>query len=171
MHGLIRFVGIVNASVWFGAVVFFTIAAGPAFFSAEMASFLPRPHAGRAAEVLISRLANVQIWCAVIALLHLLVEYLFSGRRADQLTLGALAAMLVINLTARFWLLPRMHQLQVIRYSDGATPADKAAAISQFGLWHGLSSFGNLVVIAWLGYYLWLLTRSQPLGRLGSSLR
>ncbi len=171
MHSLIRFVGVLNASVWFGAVVFFTIAAGPAFFSAEMASFLPRPFAGRAAEVIITRLANVQIWCAVIALLHLLVEYLFSGRRADQLSLGVLAAMLLINLTARFWLLPRMHHLQVIRYSGVATPAAKDAAVSQFGLWHGLSSIGNVVIIAWLGFYLWQLTRPQPLGKYGGGLR
>ncbi len=172
MHGLIRFVGIVNAAVWLGAVVFFTVAAGPAFFSAEMATVLPRQHAGRVAEIIISRLATVQIWCAAIALLHLLAEHLFSGKRVEQRTLGSLLVLLAINLAAKFWLLPKMHQLQMVRYGETTTPEQKAAAISQFGLWHGLSWVGNLIVIACLGYYLWRLTRPpQPLGRFGGGLR
>ncbi len=172
MHSLIRFVGIMNAAVWFGSVVFFTIAAGPAFFSAEMATVLPRPHAGRVAEIIISRLATVQIWCAAIALLHLLAEHLFSGKRVERLTLGGLAGLLVVNLAVKFWLLPTMHRLQIIRYAESSTPEEKAAAISQFGLWHGLSSAGNLVVIACLACYLWVLMRPPvPVGRFGGTLR
>ncbi len=172
MHGLIRFVGILNAAVWFGSVVFFTIAAGPAFFSAEMATVLPRPHAGRVAEIIISRLATVQVWCAVIALLHLLAEHLFSGKPVARLTLGGLVGLLLLNLSVKFWLLPTMHRLQVIRYSELSTPEQRDAAVSQFGLWHGLSSAGNLLVIACLAYYLWLLLRPPaPVGRFGGVLR
>lgn len=172
MQSSIRFVGIVNAAIWLGAVVFFTIAAGPAFFSAEMATVLPRPHAGRVAEIIIGRLATVQIWCVVIALLHLLVEHLFSGRRVEQMTLGGLLAMLGINVLVKLWLLPKMHLLQMIRYSESVTPEQKNAAISDFGLWHGLSSLGNLFVIAWLGFYLWTLTRPPQLsGRFAPALR
>lgn len=172
MQGLIRFVGIANVAVWLGAVVFFTVAGGPAFFSAEMANVLPRQHAGRVAEIIIGRLATVQIWCAAIALFHLLAEHLFNGKRVERRIVVGLSVLLTINLAAKFWLLPKMHQLQTVRYAETTTPELKAAAISQFGLLHGLSWIGNLIVIAALGYYLWTLTRPpQPLGRFSTGLR
>ena len=82
MHIFIRFIGVLNAAVWFGAAVFFTVAVGSRLFllgdpGVLAASVLP----GRVAEVILERYFILQQWCACIALLHVLVEYLYSGRR------------------------------------------------------------------------------------------
>ena len=159
MQSFIRFLGVLNAAVWFGAVVFFTVVAGPAFFSGEMAGFLPRPHAARAAEIVVARLVSLQEWCAVIALLHLLVEHLYFGRRSGRLVLGILIGMLAVNVIAGWWLLPKMNGLQRIRYSPQASEVQRAGAKSAFDLWHGLSQLGNLLVMSGVGFHLWNLTR------------
>lgn len=159
MQSVIRFVGIVNASVWFGAAVFFTVAAGPAFFSTEMASFLPRPYAARAAEVIIERLFVLQQWCGAIALLHLLVEYLYSGRQIERLVLAVVATMFVLSLVGGYWLLPKMHALQQVRYSQATSPTQRATAESTWGALHGVSWAVNLAVLTGQLYYLWIVTR------------
>lgn len=165
MQGFIRFAGILNLAVWLGGTVFFTLAAGPAFFSAEMLAFLPRPYAGRAAEVVISRLFTLQQWCAMIALLHLLLERLYLGRRSGRLVVGFLGGLLVLSLWAGYWLQPRMHELQRIRYSPVASEAQKASAKSRFGMWHGLSWVANYAIIVGLGVYFWRLTRPEVSAR------
>ena len=160
-----------NIAVWFGAAVFFTVAAGPAFFSAEMLSFLPKPYAGRAAEVIIERYLLLQHWCGAIALLHVLVEYLYSGRQVERWSLALLSALFVLALIGSYWLLPHMHDLQRIMYSSAASIAQQAAAKSRFGLLHGASYLVNLLMIAGLVSHLWRLTRAgQPL-RMGSADR
>ncbi len=158
----IRFVGLINIAVWLGAAVFFTIAAGPAFFSAEMLGFLPRPYAGRAAEVVIERYLLLQQWCGAIALLHVLVEYLYSGRQVERWNLVLLSILFVVALVGSYWLLPHMHELQRTMYSATASVAQQAAAKSRFGLFHGASYLVSLLMIAGLLQYLWRLTRLAP---------
>ncbi|MBM3878701.1 MAG: DUF4149 domain-containing protein [Verrucomicrobia bacterium] len=163
MHAFIRFVGVVNAAVWVGALVFFTVAAGPAFFSSEMLEFLPRPYAGRAAEVVIGRLFTLQQWCAGLALLHLAAEYLYAGRAVNRFVVTGLATLFALNLLGGYWLLPHMHSLQQRRYSASLAEPDRAAAARSFALWHGTTQAVNLLMMAWLLYYLWHLTR-EPTG-------
>lgn len=165
----IRFVGVMNITVWFGAAVFFTIAAGPAFFSAEMLSFLPRPYAGRAAEVIIERYLLLQQWCGAIALLHVLVEYLYSGRQVERWSLGLLSALFVLALIGSYWLLPHMHDLQRTMYASTVSVAQQAAARSRFGLLHGASYLVNFLMIAGLLHYLWKLTRTGQPPRFGGA--
>lgn len=167
MQSFIRFAGIVNLSVWFGAAVFFTVAAGPAFFSAEMLSFLPRPYAGRAAEVIIERYLLLQQWCGAIALLHVLVEYLYSGRRVERANLALLSTLFLLALAGNHWLLPQMHRLQQTMYSATVTAAQQAAAKSSFGLLHGASQFVNLLMLGGLFYLVWHLTRPLNVPRFG----
>jgi hypothetical protein len=164
----IRFVGLINIAVWFGAGVFFTVAAGPAFFSADMLSFLPRPHAGRAAEVVIERYLLLQQWCGAIALLHMLVAYLYSGRQVERLSLGLVSTLLVLALIGSHWLVPHMHQLQRTMYSPVTSAVQQAAARSSFGLLHGASQVVNLLMILALLYHLWHLTRPLNPPRFGA---
>ncbi len=167
MQAFIRFVGVLNAAVWFGAVVFFTLVGGPAIFSTEMQGFLPLAYRGRVAEVIIGRLFLMQQWCAVIGLLHLLVEYLYFGRRGEGRRATLLTGLLFVNLLGGYWLLPRMHELERIRYSPLSTATQVAAAAGTFNVWHGFSQVVNLLAILALGYYLWKLTRPAGTARFG----
>ncbi len=165
MQRLLRFVGLLNLAVWLGGAVFFTVAVGPAFFSGEMLSFLPRPYAGRAAEVIVERYLGLQCWCAGVALLHLLAEYLHSGRPVARLTLGLLTGLLALGLLGGNWLVPKMHALERVRYSPRTTPVEKAQAAATFGVLHGTSQAVNLLQLAGLLYLFWDLARP------GSALR
>lgn len=159
MQTFIRFVGVLNAAVWVGAAIFFTVAVGPAFFSAEMHSFLPPAYAGRAAEVMITRYFLLQNWCAGVALLHVLLEYVYSGRLAEKSTVALIGTFLGISLIGGFWLEPKLHELQVIKYSPHTSPAQKAEAAATFGALHGVSQGVNLLVIVGLLCYFWRITR------------
>jgi hypothetical protein len=50
MIGILRFIGIANAAVWFGSLIFFTVVVGPAFFSEGMINLFGagNPQVGRA---------------------------------------------------------------------------------------------------------------------------
>ena len=163
----IRFVGIINITVWLGAAVFFTVAAGPAFFSAEMLSFLEERFARRTAEVIVQRYLLLQQWCAAIALLHVLVEYLYSGRQVDRWCLGLLSVIFLVALIGSYWVLPHTHELHLIMYSVTSTVAQQESARSRFALIHGASYFVNFLIIAGLIYYLWRLTRLGQTTRFG----
>lgn len=160
MQAFIRFVGVVNLAVWFGAAVFFTVAAGPAFFSTEMLTFLPRPYAAASAEVIIKRYLLLQQWCGVIALMHVLVEYLYSGRQVERRNLAVLSALFILALVGSYWLVPHMHRLQRTMYAPTSNAAQQAAARSSFGLLHGLSQGANVIMMGGVLFCLWRLTRT-----------
>jgi hypothetical protein len=156
---VIRFIGLLNAAVWLGAAVFFTLAARPAFLSAEMLSFLPRAHASRAAGVMLDHYFVLQQWCAGVALAHLLLEYVLSGRYMGGWVLGLLPAMLGVSVAGGRWLAPALHELQRVNYSALAAAAEKADAASRLtALNVGFEVVNALVILALL-YYLWRLSR------------
>jgi hypothetical protein len=159
MQSAIRFIGVLNAAVWLGAAVFFTLAVGPAFLSAEMLSFLPHAHASRAAEVMLDRYFVVQQWCAGVALAHLLLEYAQSGRYVGGWVLGLLAGLLGVSVAGGRWLGPTLHELQRVKYSTLAAAAQKAEATSRFMALNLGFEVVNVLVILVLLYYLWRLSR------------
>jgi hypothetical protein len=159
VHGFLRFIGLLNAAVWLGAAVFFTVAVGPAFFSAEMLSFLSCSFAGRAAEVVIGRYFTLQQWCGGIALAHLILEYFHSGRPVEKFTLLVVMVLFGLALAGGYWLEPKLHALQQVRYSTRASPARRAEAGAAFKAWHGAARAADLAGLAGLLFYFWRLTR------------
>ena len=155
MLPILRFIGLLNAAVWIGAAVFFTVAAGPAFFSEDMARILPKAHAGAAAQIVLKRYFVFHMVCAVIALLHLIVEWLYSGRPLSQISVGLVASMLLLSVAGGRWLMPRMEQLHATMYSPRSEPSVAAAARRTFGMWHGISQMGNLLMLGGLLVHLW----------------
>ncbi|MBI3880401.1 MAG: DUF4149 domain-containing protein [Verrucomicrobia bacterium] len=175
MIAFLRFVGVLNAAVWFGGAVFFTLAIGPAIFSAEMLNNFqvsdpwPRFYAGLVAQVMITRYFHVQLWCAGIAFLHLLAEWLYTGRRIQSLMLYLLGGLLAAGLIGGFILQPRIKALHVTKYDAATTPVVREQAAKSFSLWHGVSQTLNLLVIGGLAFYLWRTANpSDPLRFIGS---
>lgn len=155
MLPILRFIGLLNAAVWIGAAVFFTLAAGPAFFSDEMARLLPKAYAGAAAQIVLKRYFWFHIICAVIALAHLVVEALYSGRPMSGFGIGLVSCMLLLSALGGQWLMPRMEKLHYEMYSPKSDAASVAAARKSFGMWHGISQLGNLVILGGLLVHLW----------------
>jgi hypothetical protein len=155
----LRLVGLINAAVWFGGAIFFTFGTGPAFFSPEMMRLLGRPHAGAAAQLLLERYFFIMQLCSTIALLHLLVEWLYTGKPLQNFTLGLLVAMLGLSLMGGQWFQPKLQRLhrEMFVTANGWVPepitlAQKAAEKS-FRAWHGVSQGVNLLYVLGLVVY------------------
>lgn len=163
---VIRFIGILNASIWLGAAVFFTFAAQGTFFSGEIKStglhsFWP----GVMAQLFIARYFQLQCICGVVALAHLLAEWVYLGRALHRFTLGLLLGLLLVGMAGSLWLQPKMKALHLIKYSMGPdykpvpmADALRIQAAQSFGRWHAASSIVNLIALGGLVFYLWRVT-------------
>lgn len=155
MLAALRFLGIVNASVWFGSAIFLTFAAGPAFFSPEMLELMPRYHAGRVAQVVLGRYFVLQAVCAAVAVAHLVLGWLYAGKHPGRSGAGLLTGLVALGLAGGLWLQPKLKELHAVKYATNTTPAQKAEAGKSFGAWHGVSQGMNLLLTAGVLLYLW----------------
>lgn len=150
----------VNAAVWFGGLIFFTLCVGPAFFSAPMYALVGKPYAGAAAQIVIERYFVMQQWCAGIAIAHLIAEWLYLGRPFQRLTLIVLMVLFTIGILGGWVLEPKMKELHLRMYAVQSTPAARDSAKRSFGILHGISSSVNLLVIGGVLVYLWQVTNA-----------
>lgn len=150
--------GVANAAVWFGTSIFFTFSVGPAFFSDKMIQLLTRPYAGAAAQIIIERYYLMNEICGVIALAHLVAEWLYMGKPLQRLTLWLLLGIAAVGLMGAHSLQPRLKELHRTMYSPGLAPQQIEQAKHSFKVWHGLSQVLNLVVISGVTVYLWRVT-------------
>jgi hypothetical protein len=159
VSGFLRLAGILNIAVWLGAAVFFNVSVGPAFHSEAMSDLLgPKsyPYFSPAVEqILAARLFHLQIACGVMALLHVLAEWLYSGRSPQKRWLALLVAVLAIALTAGGWLEPKLAMLHNVRYGGNAGIGQRENAARAFSAWQQADRLANLLVIAGVAVYLW----------------
>lgn len=163
---VIRFLGILNAAIWLGAGVFFTFAAQRTFFSDEVKNIGLHPfYPGVMAQLFISRYFQLQSICAVVAIAHLLAEWVYLGRALHRFTLGLLIGLFLVSITGSLVVQPKMKELHLIKYSMGPDykpvpmpDAQRIQAAKAFGRWHAVSSIVNLLVLAGLTVYLWRVT-------------
>jgi hypothetical protein len=163
--GALRFIGILNAAVWLGAAFFFTLSVGPSFFSPEMIQVLGRPHAGAAVQVVLKRYFMFQYCCAGIAILHLLIEWLYTGRPLQKLRMAMLVSLLLLSLLGGIWFQPRLQRLHLEVHGIHSLPAQVEKARKSFGIWHGASQFFNLITLAGLLVHLWQVTHASDAPR------
>ncbi|MGV3774856.1 MAG: DUF4149 domain-containing protein [Verrucomicrobiales bacterium] len=156
-----------NAAVWFGAVIFFTCAVGPAFFSSEMLGLLGRPHSGAAAQLVIERYFITQQWCAGIAIAHLIAEWLYARKPFQKWMLILLMVLFTISILGAKVIQPRMKELHRQMYAVQSTQEQRDAARKPFDMLHGTSSATNLLVICGVLVYLWQVT-TAPSARFAS---
>jgi hypothetical protein len=164
-----------NAAVWLGAAVFFTFGAGPAFFSPDMQAVLGQKNypyfSGAIAQVVLARYFRLNLVCAVIALAHLLAEWLYMGRPARKFSLGLLAGLLLLILIGGGALQPHLKTLHVRRYALNALPAARESAARSFRVWHALAQFLNVVMIGGLVIYVWRVTNPRDTLRFVSPVK
>ena len=162
MITFLRFVGVTNAAIWFGATFFFTFVAGTAFFSKEMTHYIQPPYNGLAAEIVIGRLFVLHHVCGTMALLHLVAEWLYASRLLRRATLALLIGLVGLNLYGGWVLQPRLKQLHLVKYAMQSTPVEVEAAKVSFRAWHRVSMVANLFVLAGALAYLWQVVSAAP---------
>lgn len=159
MTGFLRFVGLINAAVWFGAAVFFTVGAGPAIFSQDMRRLLGENNypyfSGAIAQIVIASFFKLQLACSIVALLHALAEWLYLGRSLRRFGLGLLVGLFVLGLVGTFWMQPKIKELHAARYAVNQPATVSAAKAKSLRLWHGAAQGANLVMLAGLAVYVW----------------
>lgn len=175
MIGFLRFVGILNAAVWFGAAVFFTFWSGRVPFSPEMKALLG-PHSypyfsGAIAEILIARYFNLQLLCSIIAVVHLLAEWLYLGRFPQNSRLALLLGLCLAVVLGGYWLQPRMKALHAVKYAVNQPAQVRESAGRSFRAWHGVSMSVNLLVVAGLAVYLWRVANPSDETRFVSAVK
>jgi hypothetical protein len=158
MIGFLRFVGIANAAVWFGSVIFFTLAVGPAFFSDSMLSLLGRPHAGAAVQIILERYFLLHQICGGIALVHLLAEWIYMRRPLKRLTLILLCGLLILGFVGGYRIQPKLQALHRTMYAPGSGTQQREEALKSFATLHGVSQILNFVVMCGVLIYLWRVT-------------
>ncbi len=162
VSGFLRFVGMVNAAIWFGAGIFFAAVILPAVFSPDMQKLLGPAaypyYSGSVALVLFKRFFALQSICGAVALLHLFAETLYLGRPLPRLGIALVTGLFCFGLIGGGWLQPRMENLRQTMYF-GPSPAQKEKARHSFGFWHGLSELVNLVVLGGLLVHFVQVTR------------
>lgn len=159
MIGFLRFVGLLNATVWFGAAVFFTVGAAPAIFSQDMRRLLGDNNypyfSGAIAQIIIARYFHLQLACGIVALLHALAEWLYLGRPLRRLGLGLLVGLFALGLAGGFWMQPKIKELHAAKYAVNQPASVRDAKEKSLRLWHGMAEAANLLMLAGLAVYVW----------------
>jgi len=173
--GLLRFVGILNAAVWFGAAIFFTFAAGSAPFSDEMQRLLGTNNfpyfSGAIAQIFVARYFYLQLICAAVAVLHLFAEWLYLGKHPRKLQVGLLIGLCTAALLSGYWLQPKLNALHATKYGLSTRPEVRETAGRSFRAWHGVSQVVNILLVGGLVAYLWRAANPSDPTRFVSSVK
>jgi hypothetical protein len=154
--GLLRFVGLMNAAVWFGAAVLITFFAGPAMASAEMQNLTGSKNfeyfSVAISQILSGRYFGVFVGCSFVSLLHLAAEWLYLGKYPRRTWAGLVLGLCLFGVGQDLWLQPKLKQLHREQYTR---PQQRESLARSFRVWNGVSRAVNLVLVAGLGAYLW----------------
>jgi hypothetical protein len=147
-----------NAAVWLGTAIFFTFGAEPACFSADMRTALgitaDSYYPGAMAGVVMSRYYHVTLACGVVALLHLLAEWMYMGRPTRKFSFGLVAGLFALTLIGGNAIQPALVRLNKKHYT-AAQPADRESAAKSFRVLNATSRVFNVLIIGGLILYVW----------------
>jgi hypothetical protein len=154
--GLLRFVGLINAAVWFATILLVALAVEPAATSQDMIDLLSQrnfPYFSVAISyVIIGRFVHLYLLCSVIALAHLTAEWLYLGKYPHRLWVALVVCLALIGVLENYWLLPKLKAWHYLR--SGPQARNQMADRSyQYG--HMLFEGINLLAVGGLGLYLW----------------
>lgn len=128
----LRFIGLMNAAVWFGAVVVYAALISPAMLSPEMLDIfggarnpMAPAYRGLAMEIVASKFYWIHFICAGVMAFHLLMDWLFTGKAARTLMLYLAGTMIVLGLANGVLLFQKMKELHRIHYKYTPPPVTK----------------------------------------------
>jgi uncharacterized protein DUF4149 len=150
-----------NAAIWLGAALFYTVSVAPAMISPDMLTLFGKSSAfysGSVEQILRTRYLYWHTVCAFIALLHLLIEWLYLGRGLPRLWSGLLMVLLTLGFLGSFWLRPKLAKLHRAQHYLNVRPDDREAAAQSFRLWSDVFRALNVLMIGGVAVYFWRAT-------------
>ncbi|MFO1511592.1 MAG: hypothetical protein U1F83_01550 [Verrucomicrobiota bacterium] len=169
MIGFLRFMGMLNAAIWLGSAIFCTLGILPVVNSQAMMGLLGQTYypylAGGIIRLIIVRLFYWQILFAVIAWLHLVLEWLYLGRTPRRLWVGLLTMLFSVSLITGLWLNPKLTRLHRSAHALNLKPEERAVAQKNFQFWDGIFEAVNVLLIGGVAGYFWRLTTTEDAPR------
>jgi hypothetical protein len=157
--GFLRFVGVFNAAVWFGAAVSYALVVSPALASPQLAALLTAGNfpffSVAIAQLVAARYFQLQLACGFLALFHLLGEWLYLGKVQERVWRGLLCSLVALTLASGFFLEPRLEALHQRAFAVNRPPQTRASAASAFRAWQRTAEVVNFLLAGGLGVYLW----------------
>ncbi|MCI0744416.1 MAG: DUF4149 domain-containing protein [Verrucomicrobia subdivision 3 bacterium] len=155
-----------NAAVWFGAAIFFTIAVAPVVLTTPLLKqYVGEAWLGIVAQMILERYFILQLCCCIVAIVHQMAEWLYLGKPLHQWTMAVLSGLFVIAVADSAWLEPRLNLLHEIKYGyrrgGSSTPQQKFEAAKVFRRYHGLSQTMNLLALCGVGVLVWRVSTSN----------
>ena len=161
---------VVNASVWFGAGLFLTVVVGPNFFSPAVTDLVGRQNAGLIAQSVLAKYFVLQGVCTVVAL-ALQLRSGAAGSALARRSRWGLVAILALVCVGGFWLQPKLVELNRQRYATTTSTEDRTVLARHFGMWHGVSQVGNLLVLIGALAHLVILAHGPQVERSCESVK
>jgi len=158
----LRFIGLMNSAVWFGAVVVFAALISPALASSEIVDLfggarnpMSPAYAVLAGEVIITKFVWIHFICGGITAVHLLVEWLYTGKAIRSLILYLAMLLITLGLLNGLILYPKMKELHRTRYTRGIEPARQQKATSMFSSLQQATEIIHWIMVGGLLIYTW----------------
>jgi len=161
-----------NAAVWLGSALFFMGGVTSALTSQEVQALFREQYfdyfSGAVVQLVTTRFFYWHIVCALIALLHLLAEWLYLGRSVHRAWLGLLVGLLVVGLIGNSLLVPKLNRLHRTQHAINLSPEQRAVAAKSYASWHRAFQGINLLLLVGVAVYFWRATTpSDPLRFVG----
>lgn len=147
-----------NAAVWLGTTVFFTLGAYPASHSPDIANLFKAGadayYPNVIAQVVMGRYYVISLACGVVALLHFVAKWLYLGRPSRKFSAGLVISLFAITLIAGNAIRPELTNLNKNRFY-ATQPAERQAAAKWFRILRGIETTFNFLMIGGLMVYTW----------------
>lgn len=151
-----------NAGVWLGATLFFTLTVGPALGSLATQEILGGQNSNYVryvSDVLWQRnLGGMFYWhivCALIALLHLVAEWLYLGRTPAAVWRFLLGLLLAAGLFGGIVLKPKIRELHERQHRPTLKLEERQEAARSLRTWHNIFQAMNILLIIGITAHLW----------------
>jgi hypothetical protein len=158
--GLLRFLGLLNAAVWFGATFFFIFVADPAATSSDAMRVLLGTRSFPYFSIAISQVIGARFFalfllCALLAMLHMGAEWLYFGKYPRRFWLLLIFGLFLGGLGQTYGLQPKVKGLLLLQHSPNSPLEEREAAGRSCRVWRAVSTGFDLILLAGLGIYLW----------------
>jgi hypothetical protein len=157
---LLRFFGLVNAAVWFGAACFFIFVAEPALTGSDAMQTLLGPKSFpyfsvAAAQILGTRFYTLFLLCALLAMLHVGAEWLYFGKYPRRVWLLLIFGLFLGGLAQNYGIQPVLKERLLLQHTASTPPEQRDLARRSFRSWNIMAAGVNLLLLSGLGVYLW----------------
>lgn len=160
MIGFLRFLGVTNAAIWLGTAVLYPFVLRPAFKSREMVELLPFMYGGAVDLILLQRFYAMLEWCGAVALIHLLVEWLYTNKPIRKSVLYLVVGLFAFSLLGGHVMTPNLRELHIIRFGVQSSEEQKEQATNGYRILERLIKATQWVTAAGTLVFVWRLTHS-----------